>query len=99
MLLIPLVILLILYFMYCLLMRYESRTFMEWCRLLWSFTYDYYYSLLLCLLLFRNINQVSTFDGYRGLLVAVAVLVILFFPLATIIMFFVEGIKVIKHED
>ncbi len=32
------------------------------------------------------------------LLVAVAVLVILFFPLATIIMFFVEGIKVIKHE-
>lgn len=95
MIFIPLIILLILYFMYCMLMRYESRT-------LWSgvgffglsmmtiITYAFYYS--------ETLTHYPLIMDIGVLLAAAAVLVILFFPLATIIMFFVEGIKVIKHE-
>ena len=98
MLLIPLVILLILYFMYCLLMHYESRTLwsgvgffgLSMMTIITAFFYAFYYS--------ETLTHYPLIMDIGVLLAAVAVLVILFFPLATIIMFFVEGIKVIKHE-
>ena len=90
MLLIPLVILLILYFMYCLLMRYESRTLwsgvgffgLSLMTIITAFFYAFYYS--------ETLTKYPLLMDIGVLLVAVAVLVILFFPLATIIMFFVE---------
>lgn len=98
MLIIPLIILLILYFMYCLLMRYESRTLwsgvgffgLSMMTIITAFFYALYYS--------ETLTYYPLIMDIGVLLVAAAVLVILFFPLATIIMFFVEGIKVIKHE-
>lgn len=98
MLIIPLIILLILYFMYCLLMRYESRTLwsgvgffgLSMMTIITAFFYAFYYS--------ETLTYYPLIMDIGVLLVAAAVLVILFFPLATIIMFFVEGIKVIKHE-
>lgn len=98
MIFIPLVILLILYFVYCLLMRYESRTLwsgvgffgLSLMTILTAFFYAFYYS--------ETLTKYPLIMDIGALLVAAAVLVILFFPLATIIMFFVEGIKVIKHE-
>lgn len=98
MLFIPLVILLILYFMYCVLMRYESRTLwsgvgffgLSLMTIITAFFYAFYYS--------ETIIQYPLLMDIGLLLVAIAVLAVLFFPLATIIMFFVEGIKVIKHE-
>lgn len=98
MIFIPLLILLILYFMYCLIMHYESRT-------LWSGVG--FFGLLLMTILtvfFYAFHYSETIIHYPllmdigVLLVAAAVLIILFFPLATVIMFFIEGIKVIKHE-
>lgn len=98
MLFIPLIILLILYFMYCMLMRYESRTLwsgvgffgLSLMTIITAFFYAFYYS--------ETLTHYPLIMDIGVLLAAVAVLVILFFPLATIIMFFVEGIKVIKHE-
>lgn len=98
MIFIPLIILLILYFMYCLLMHYESRTLwsgvgffgLSLMTIITAFFYAFYYS--------ETLTHYPLIMDIGVLLVAVAVLVILFFPLATIIMFFVEGIKVIKHE-
>lgn len=98
MLIIPLIILLILYFMYCLLMRYESRTLwsgvgffgLSMMTIITAFFYAFYYS--------ETLTHYPFIMDIGVLLAAAAVLVILFFPLATIIMFFVEGIKVIKHE-
>lgn len=98
MLIIPLIILLILYFMYCLLMRYESRTLwsgvgffgLSMMTIITAFFYAFYYS--------ETLTHYPLIMDIGVLLAAAAVLVILFFPLATIIMFFVEGIKVIKHE-
>lgn len=98
MLSIPLIILLILYFMYCLLMRYESRTLwsgvgffgLSMMTIITAFFYAFYYS--------ETLTHYPLIMDIGVLLAAAAVLVILFFPLATIIMFFVEGIKVIKHE-
>ena len=98
MLIIPLIILLILYFMYCLLMRYESRTLwsgvgffgLSMMTIITAFFYAFYYS--------ETLTYYPLIMDIGVLLAATAVLVILFFPLATIIMFFVEGIKVIKHE-
>lgn len=98
MLFIPLIILLILYFMYCMLMRYESRTLwsgvgffgLSLMTIITAFFYAFYYS--------ETLIHYPLIMDIGVLLAAVAVLVILFFPLATIIMFFVEGIKVIKHE-
>ena len=98
MLIIPLIILLILYFMYCLLMRYESRTLwsgvgffgLSMMTIITAFFYAFYYS--------ETLTHYPLIMDIGVLLAATAVLVILFFPLATIIMFFVEGIKVIKHE-
>ena len=91
MIFIPLVILLILYFMYCLLMRYESRTLWSGVgffglllmTILTAFFYAFYYS--------ETLTKYPLTMDIGALLVAAAVLVILFFPLATIIMFFVEG--------
>lgn len=98
MLIIPLIILLILYFMYCMLMHYESRTLwsgvgffgLSMMTIITAFFYAFYYS--------ETLTHYPLIMDIGVLLVAAAVLVILFFPLATIIMFFVEGIKVIKHE-
>lgn len=98
MLFIPLIILLILYFMYCMLMRYESRTLwsgvgffgLSLMTIITAFFYAFFYS--------ETLTHYPLIMDIGVLLAAVAVLVILFFPLATIIMFFVEGIKVIKHE-
>ena len=98
MLFIPLIILLILYFMYCMLMHYESRTLwsgvgffgLSMITIITAFFYAFYYS--------ETLTHYPLIMDIGVLLAAVAVLVILFFPLATIIMFFVEGIKVIKHE-
>ena len=55
-----------------------------------AFFYAFYYS--------ETLTKYPLLMDIGVLLVAVSVLGILFFPLATIIMFFVEGIKVIKHE-
>lgn len=98
MIFIPLIILLILYFMYCMLMRYESRTLwsgvgffgLSMMTIITAFFYAFYYS--------ETLTHYPLIMDIGVLLAAAAVLVILFFPLATIIMFFVEGIKVIKHE-
>lgn len=98
MLIIPLIILLILYFMYCMLIHYESRTLwsgvgffgLSMMTIITAFFYAFYYS--------ETLTHYPLIMDIGVLLAAVAVLVILFFPLATIIMFFVEGIKVIKHE-
>lgn len=98
MIFIPLIILLILYFMYCMLMRYESRTLwsgvgffgLSMMTIITAFFYAFYYS--------ETLTHYLLIMDIGVLLAAAAVLVILFFPLATIIMFFVEGIKVIKHE-
>ena len=98
MIFIPLIILLILYFMYCMLMRYESRTLwsgvgffgLSMMTIITAFFYAFYYS--------ETLTHYPPIMDIGVLLAAAAVLVILFFPLATIIMFFVEGIKVIKHE-
>ena len=84
--------------MYCLLMHYESRTLwsgvgffgLSLMTIITAFFYAFYYS--------ETLTQYPLIMDIGVLLVAVAVLVILFFPLATIIMFFVEGIKIIKHE-
>lgn len=92
------IILLILYFMYCMLMRYESRTLwsgvgffgLSMMTIITAFFYAFYYS--------ETLTHYPLIMDIGVLLAAAAVLVILFFPLATIIMFFVEGIKVIKHE-
>lgn len=98
MLIIPLIILLILYFMYCMLMHYESRTLwsgvgffgLSMMTIITAFFYAFYYS--------ETLTHYPLIMDIGVLLAVVAVLVILFFPLTTIIMFFVEGIKVIKHE-
>lgn len=98
MIFIPLIILVILYFMYCMLMRYESRTLwsgvgffgLSMMTIITAFFYAFYYS--------ETLTHYPLIMDIGVLLAAAAVLVILFFPLATIIMFFVEGIKVIKHE-
>lgn len=98
MIFIPLIILLILYFMYCMLMRYESRTLwsgvgffgLSMMTIITAFFYAFYYS--------ETLTHYPLIMDIGVLLAAAAVLVIIFFPLATIIMFFVEGIKVIKHE-
>ncbi|WP_440251336.1 YdcF family protein [Catenibacterium faecis] len=98
MIFIPLIILLFLYFMYCMLMRYESRTLwsgvgffgLSMMTIITAFFYAFYYS--------ETLTHYPLIMDIEVLLAAAAVLVILFFPLATIIMFFVEGIKVIKHE-
>ena len=84
--------------MYCMLMRYESRTLwsgvgffgLSLMTIITAFFYAFYYS--------ETLTHYPLIMDIGVLLAAVAVLVILFFPLATIIMFFVEGIKVIKHE-
>lgn len=84
--------------MYCMLMRYESRTLwsgvgffgLSMMTIITAFFYAFYYS--------ETLTHYPLIMDIGVLLAAAAVLVILFFPLATIIMFFVEGIKVIKHE-
>lgn len=95
---IPLVILLILYFIFWLIMHYESRTLWSGAGLfgiclstiLVVIFYAFEYSSILV-----NYSLVV----YGGLVIgSIAMVCLLFFPIYIIFMFFIEGIKIIKHE-
>ena len=81
MLIIPLIILLILYFMYCLLMRYESRTLwsgvgffgLSMMTIITAFFYAFYYS--------ETLTHYPLIMDIGVLLVAAAVLLSYFFHL------------------
>lgn len=81
MLFIPLIILLILYFMYCMLMRYESRTLwsgvgffgLSLMTIITAFFYAFFYS--------ETLTHYPLIMDIGVLLAAVTVLVILFFHL------------------
>ena len=98
MLWIPIVILLVLLFMYGFSMHYESRN-------LWSGLGCFGIAVMTVLVgLFYAFTYAKVIVKYPLLvdiglvLMTIAALCVLFFPITVIVMFFIEGIKVIKHE-